>query len=393
MAFSMDVDDLNKEEVTAPLNPTPVQKQQLTSMAEENASEVMKINLDSLEERRNIANTIDSFGKDIVVKSSDKNKMLEKTLADLSKTGNEGGEVVDSLAKLNREMKELDPSGINFDNDGFFGKMFNPVRNYFQRFEKADDQIEEILENLEAGKKALQNDNTTLEIEQASLRDLTVKLGKQVELGIQMDTAVSKALEDAQVNNEDPEKIKYIQDEVLFPLRQKVMDLQQMQAVNQQGYFAMEIVRRNNKELIRAVDRAQHVTVSALRTAVTVASALYNQKIVLEKVQMINDTTNNLIRSTSVMLKQQGASIQQQAMESNISIDTLKEAFQNTFEALDAVDSYKQKALPQLKMQLDAFKEMADKGERRIQNIEAAQAYRDGLSKDRDIQTLPKLPE
>lgn len=393
MAFSMNVDDLNKEEVTAPLNPTPVQKQQLTSMAEENASEVMKIDLDSLEERRNIANIIESFGKDIVVKSSEKNKMLEKTLADLSKTGNEGGEVVDSLAKLNREMKELDPSGVNFNNDSFFGKMFNPVKNYFQRFEKADDQIEEILENLESGKKALQNDNTTLEIEQASLRDLTVKLGKQVELGMQMDSAVSKALEDAQVNNEDPEKIKYIQDEVLFPLRQKVMDLQQMQAVNQQGYFAMEIVRRNNKELIRAVERAQHVTVSALRTAVTVASALYNQKIVLDKVKMINDTTNNLIRSTSMMLKQQGASIQQQAMESNISVETLREAFQNTFEALDAVDSYKQKALPQLKQQLNAFKEMADEGQRRIQKIETAQAYRDGISQDQDIQSLPKLPE
>lgn len=393
MAFSMNVDDLNKEEVTAPLNPTPVQKQQLTSMAEENASEVMKIDLDSLEERRNIANTIESFGKDIVVKSSEKNKMLEKTLADLSKTGNEGGEVVDSLAKLNREMKELDPSGVNFNNDSFFGKMFNPVKNYFQRFEKADDQIEEILENLESGKKALQNDNTTLEIEQASLSDLTVKLGKQVELGMQMDSAVSKALEDAQVNNEDPEKIKYIQDEVLFPLRQKVMDLQQMQAVNQQGYFAMEIVRRNNKELIRAVERAQHVTVSALRTAVTVASALYNQKIVLDKVKMINDTTNNLIRSTSMMLKQQGASIQQQAMESNISVETLREAFQNTFEALDAVDSYKQKALPQLKQQLNAFKEMADEGQRRIQKIETAQAYRDGISQDQDIQSLPKLPE
>ena len=389
----MNVDDLNKEEVTAPLNPTPVQKQQLTSMAEENASEVMKIDLDSLEERRNIANTIESFGKDIVVKSSEKNKMLEKTLADLSKTGNEGGEVVDSLAKLNREMKELDPSGVNFNNDSFFGKMFNPVKNYFQRFEKADDQIEGILENLESGKKALQNDNTTLEIEQVSLRDLTVKLGKQVELGMQMDSAVSKALEDAQVNNEDPEKIKYIQDEVLFPLRQKVMDLQQMQAVNQQGYFAMEIVRRNNKELIRAVERAQHVTVSALRTAVTVASALYNQKIVLDKVKMINDTTNNLIRSTSMMLKQQGASIQQQAMESNISVETLREAFQNTFEALDAVDSYKQKALPQLKQQLNAFKEMADEGQRRIQKIETAQAYRDGISQDQDIQSLPKLPE
>ncbi len=393
MAFSMDVDALDKETVTEPLNPTPAQKTVLGSMAQENAKEVMQIDLDSLEERRNIASTIDNFGKDIVVKSSDKNKMLEKTLADLSKTGSEGGQVVDSLARLNREMKELDPSNVNFNNDSFFGRMFNPVRNYFQRYEKADAQIEEILDSLDAGKKALQNDNTTLEIEQASLRDLTIKLGRQVELGTQMDEAVSLALEEAQVNNEDPEKIKYIQDEVLFPLRQKVMDLQQMQAVNQQGYFAMEIVRRNNKELIRAVERAQHVTVSALRTAVTVASALYNQRIVLDKVKMINDTTNNLIRSTSVMLKQQGAAIQQQAMDANISVDTLKEAFRNTFEALDAVDSYKQKALPQLKTQLDAFREMADEGERRIQRIESSRAYKEGMDRSEYIKSLPKLPE
>ena len=393
MAFSMDVDALDKETVTEPLNPTPAQKTVLGSMAQENAKEVIQIDLDSLEERRNIASTIDNFGKDIVVKSSDKNKMLEKTLADLSKTGSEGGQVVDSLARLNREMKELDPSSVNFNNDSFFGRMFNPVRNYFQRYEKADAQIEEILDSLDAGKKALQNDNTTLEIEQASLRDLTIKLGRQVELGTQMDEAVSLALEEAQVNNEDPEKIKYIQDEVLFPLRQKVMDLQQMQAVNQQGYFAMEIVRRNNKELIRAVERAQHVTVSALRTAVTVASALYNQRIVLDKVKMINDTTNNLIRSTSVMLKQQGAAIQQQAMDANISVDTLKEAFRNTFEALDAVDSYKQKALPQLKTQLDAFREMADEGERRIQRIESSRAYKEGMDRSEYVKSFPKLPE
>ncbi len=393
MAFSMDVDALDKQTVTEPLNPTPAQKTALGSMAQENAKEVMQIDLDSLEERRNIANTIENFGKDIVVKSSDKNKMLEKTLADLSKTGSEGGQVVDSLARLNREMKELDPSGVNFNNNTFFGRMFNPVRNYFQRYEKADEQIEEILASLEAGKKALQNDNTTLEIEQASLRDLTIKLGRQVELGSRMDEAVSLALEEAQVNNEDSEKIKYIQDEVLFPLRQKVMDLQQMQAVNQQGYFAMEIVRRNNKELIRAVERAQHVTVSALRTAVTVASALYNQRIVLDKVKMINDTTNNLIRSTSVMLQQQGAAIQQQAMDANISVDTLKEAFRNTFEALDAVDSYKQKALPQLKTQLDAFREMADEGERRMQRIESSRAYKEGMDQSEYVKGLPKFPE
>lgn len=393
MAFSMDVDALDKEKVTEVLNPTPEQKTALATMAQENAKEIMQINLDSLDERRAIASTIDGFGKDIVVASSEKNKMLDKTLAELSKTGSEGSVVVDSLAKLNREMKELDPSAINFNKDGFFGKMFNPVRSYFQRYEKADDQIQGILESLENGKRALVHDNTTLEIEQAALRDLTQKLGKQVALGMDMDTAVERALEQAQVSNEDPEKIKYIQDEVLFPLRQKVMDLQQMQAVNQQGYFAMEIVRRNNKELIRAVERAQHVTVSALRTAVTVASALYNQKIVLDKVKLINETTNNLIKSTSVMLKQQGADIQQQAMEANISVETLKEAFRNTFEALDAVDSYKQKALPMLKAQLESFREMADEGEQRMSQLETAKAYAEGAANDPTVQKLPKLPQ
>ena len=169
------------------------------------------------------------------------------------------------------------------------------------------------------------------------------------------------------------------------------MDLQQMQAVNQQGYFAMEIVRRNNRELIRAVERAQHVTVSALRTAVTVASALYNQKIVLEKVQVLNETTNNLIRSTSVMLKHQVAEIQQQSMEANITVETLKEAFRNTFEALDAVEAYKQKALPQMKKSMEEFRALAEEGDKRIEKIETAQAYRDELKSDSSLPKLPKL--
>lgn len=391
MAFNMDVESLDKEKVTEVLQPTAVQKEQLNTMAEQNKDAIMAVDLDSLEQRREIASTIDNFGKDIVEKSSEKNKLLEKTLADLSKTGSEGGVVVDALAKLNREMKELDPSGINFGNSGgLFGKMFSPVRNYFQKYEKADGQINEIMQSLEAGKRTLINDNTTLEIEQASLRDLTQKLGKQVELASDMDAAIEKAIEEAKVKNEDPEKIKYVEEEVLFPLRQKVMDLQQMQAVNQQGYFAMEIVRRNNKELIRAVERAQHVTISALRTGVTVASALYNQKIVLDKVKMINETTNNLIRSTSLMLKQQGADIQQQAMSTNITVETLKEAFRNTFDALDQLDAYKQKALPQMKQSIAEFRTLADEGEQRLQQIETASAYRNELKND---PSLPRLPQ
>jgi uncharacterized protein YaaN involved in tellurite resistance len=370
MAFTMDVDELNKDEVIEVLQPEPEMKSKLSDMAEENTQEIMEIDLDSLDQRRTITNTIDSFGKDIVERSAQKNQLLETTLGTLSKAGGESGTVVKSLTDLDQQMKELDPNGVDFYKKGVLGKLFNPVQNYFQKYEKADSKINDIMKSLEDGRKTLQNDNTTLEIEQMSLRDLTQKLGKQVELGLQMDASLEAAIEKAKVNNEDPEKIKFVEEEVLFPLRQRVMDLQQMQAVNQQGYFAMEIVRRNNKELIRAVERAENVTVSALRVAVTVASALYNQKIVLEKVKAINETTNNLIKNTSVMLKQQGAEIQQQSMEANITVETLKEAFANTFEALDSIEEYKQKALPQMKKSMQEFRELAEEGDARIAKLE-----------------------
>lgn len=370
MAFSLDTEELNTEEVLKPLQPEPEVVEQIDDQAQENVKEVMSVDLDSLQDRRDMTNMIDSFGTALMVKSSEKNELLSQTLGTLSKQGGESSQVVSSLTELDRQMKDLDPSGVNFGKNTFLSKFTNPVRNYFQKFEKADGMIEEILDNLEKGKRTLQNDNTTLEIEQASMRDLTKKLNKQVEMGLQMDAGLEKAIEQAKATNQDPDRIRFAEEEILFPLRQKVMDMQQMQAVNQQGYIAMEIIRRNNKELIRAVERAQNVTVSALRTAVTVASALYNQKIVLEKVQVINKTTNDLIKNTSLMLKEQGSQIQQQSMEANISVETLKEAFQNTFDALDAIDEYKKKALPRMREQMTAFQQLAQEGEARISQIE-----------------------
>ena len=148
------------------------------------------------------------------------------------------------------------------------------------------------------------------------------------------------------------------------------MDFQQLLVVNQQGIIAMEVIRKNNLELIRAVDRAQTVTVAALRVAVTVAGALYNQKIVLEKVQMLNATTNNMISATSRMLKEQGTAIQREAVEASISPDTLKQAFADTLSALDDISTYKEKALPQMAQTIQDFRTIADEGERQLTRLE-----------------------
>jgi len=342
----------------------------LREQAEDNAEALFNMDMESLKERKKLASTIDKYGMDTMIRSTTKNSLLRVQVGQLAKSGEEGGEVSKGLLDLRREVKGLDPSLVNFSKEGIFAKLFNPVRNYFERYQKAESVIASIMNSLDKGKATLKNDNTTLAIEQHSLRELTKKIMQEVELATLMDTAISDKLEEAQAENADENRIRFIQEEILFPLRQRIMDMQQMIVVNNQGVVAMEVIQRNNSELMRGVDRAKSVTISALRTAVMVASALYNQKIVLQKIKALNATTSDMITATSKMLRDQGGEIHQQSVEANISVDVLKTAFEDVMVALHEVSTFKQNALPIMRHNIEQFRALADKGEVAIKKLE-----------------------
>jgi len=375
MTFSMEV--ISQSEIQAVIEeevkPVPEEVLKLKEIADSNVAAIMGLDIDSLDKRRDILQSIDGFGMNTMRSSSSKNALLQVSVGNLSKAGDEGSQVAKGLSELHIQLKDLDPSLIDFAKTGILGKVFNPLRAYFLKYQKADSMIADIVVSLDKGRSTLKNDNTTLELEQQTLRELTKTLKKEIQLGTFMDESIESQIQAATVRNEDPDKIRFITEEVLFPLRQRVMDLQQMLVVNQQGIMAIEVVMRNNKELIRGVDRAKNVTISALKISVTVASALYNQKIVLKKIELLNQTTNELIASTSRMLKNQGAEIHKQSLQANISPDTLKQAFADVLSALDSISTYKQEALPKMRQTIDQFREMADDGEKQIVRLEKGQ--------------------
>lgn len=372
MSFSMEVvsPEKLKSAIEEQVKPEPEEVTQLKALAGANVSAILELDLESLDKRKELLQSIDSFGMSTMRSSSDKNALLQVSVGNLSKTGDEGGQVAKGLSELQLQLKDLDPSRVDFAKTGILGKFFHPLRSYFAKYQKADAVISDIIISLDKGKTVLKNDNTTLEFEQQALRDLTKKLQKEIQLGMLMDQEIETQLEAAKLRFESEEKVRFITEEVLFPLRQRVMDLQQMLVVNQQGIMAIEVVIRNNKELIRGVDRARNVTVSALKISVTVASALYNQRIVLKKIELLNQTTNNLISGTSKMLKDQGAAIHKQSLESSISVDTLKQAFTDVLSALDSISTYKQEALPKMRETINQFRELADSGEQQIIRLE-----------------------
>ena len=369
--FSLDVDEIKKDvETTLKEEEVKLENSNLKNQAQQNAVAIFDTDLNNPSERESILKPLDNFGLNEMSKSASHNEMLSTRFVDLTKGGKEADNISEKLLELNRQMKDLDPSKVDFAKKGVLGNLMNPVRKYFAKYEKAEVAISEIVESLDKSGRVLQNDNTTLLNEETYLREITNKLLADIELGKQMDASIEAQIQSAEIEGVDSDKISFVKEEILFPLRQRIMDMQQMIVVNQQGIVSLNVIRRNNKELIRGVRRAQNVTVSAFRTGVMVASALYDQKIVMEKINILNQTTENIIQTTSHMLKEQGSEIQKHSAETMISPDVLKASFAEALQAIEDVSTYKEQALPQMKETIDMFSNMAEDGKKVVAKIE-----------------------
>ncbi|WP_369054720.1 toxic anion resistance protein [Kineococcus terrestris] len=293
------------------------------------------------------------------------NRMLERPASSLAgakgqKASGPGADaqvkVANTLLDLRRTVTELDPGRADLKGPrrllGIipFG---NKVQRYFERYADAQSQLDAIIKALASGQDELRKDNASIEAEKQNLWATMGKLTEYATLAKSLDAATVAKVE--QLRGSDPQAAEALTSDALFPIRQRHQDLLTQLAVSVQGYLALDLVRKNNIELIKGVDRARTTTVSALRTAVVVAQALANQKLVLDQINALNTTTNQMILSTSEMLRQQTGQIHEQAASATVSVETLQKAFDNVFATMDAIDTFKQQAVVSMATTVDAL--------------------------------------
>ena len=295
------------------------------------------------------------------------NRLLDKPAAAMSSgVFDPTSKVANSLVQLRRTVQDLDPakqgllSGAEHRLLGVI-PLGNKLRDYFHKYESSQNNINAIIQALYSGQDELRKDNASIEQEKVNLWAIMQRLQQYDYMAKKLDAAVSQQVATAQAS--DPARAKQLQDDVLFYVRQKDQDILTQLAVSVQGYLALDVIRRNNVELIKGVDRATTTTVSALRTAVIVAQALANQKLVLDQITALNTTTGNLIESTSELLRQQSAQIGEQAASSTINLAQLQKAFDNIYATIDQLDNYKVQALDNMKKTVDALSTQVDKAQ------------------------------
>ncbi|ATP16947.1 MULTISPECIES: toxic anion resistance protein [Sphingobium] len=319
--------------------------------------------------------------KEIAEAAGHSNRFLDRPVRAMDSDNKVGAD----LAELRRTVEDLDPGkrGSLTAPKKLFGiiPFGNKMRDYFDSYKSSQTHINSILGSLASGKDVLIKDNAAIDVERQNMWQTMGKLEQMIHISKTMDARLeSKALE---LDSTDPTKAKAIRESALFYIRQRTQDLLTQMAVTVQGYLALDLVKKNNVELVKGVDRASTTTVAALRTAVTVAQALVGQRLVLEQITALNTTTANIIDSTGELLKSQTAQIHEQAASSTIPIETLQRAFQNIYDTMDNIDTFKLKALENMKTTVTVLSSEVEKSKGYIARSEGqAQAAKEARAEN-----------
>ena len=330
------------------------------------------------------ADAIRSMGDIDIKKAAEaSNRLLQTPVRQLTEGGiSKSSKVSETLLDLRRTVEDLDPSQEKSFGRKLFGiiPFGKQVQDYFRKYQDSQEHLNSILHSLRSGQDELSKDNVALNMEKQNLWQTMHRLNQYIYMAEQLDTRLTAQI--AEIELSDPERAKVLNQDVLFYVRQKHQDLLTQLAVSIQAYLAIDIIIKNNIELIKGVDRAATTTVSALRTAIIVSQALGNQALVLDQITALNQTTSGLIDRTSEMLKDNSARIQEQAASSAIELESLQRAFANIYETMDTIDNFKIEALNNMAQTIGVLETEVEKSRTYLDRAARmpAQPVADGLT-------------
>ena len=338
-------------------------------------SELIALDSNSPEFGKKVDQITNMGRKEIVQTSAMSNRFLDRPVRAMDQDSGVGA----NLAELRRTVEQLDPGRQGKLSSGRkilgiipFG---NRVQRYFDSYTSSQGHIQAILARLASGKDELLMDNAAIDVERQKLWEAMGNLEQMIHIARTLDQKLEDAALDLDAT--DPAKAKAIRESALFYVRQRTQDLLTQMAVSVQGYLALDLVKKNNVELVKGVDRSSTTTVAALRTAVTVAQAMTNQRLVLGQITALNQTTSDIIDSTGKLLREQTGKIHEQAAASTIPLETLQRAFQNIYDTMDQVDTFKVKALENMKQTVETLSTEVEKSKGYIARAEGqAQAVK-----------------
>ena len=261
--------------------------------------------------------------------------------------GMEDSAAYKAISDLRSQLDELNPGkdGDLLSQNKLLGfiPFGNKLQSYFRKYQTAGSQLQKTMEQLYAARDDMHRDSVEIESTRAKLWESMLRLKSAIRFCEQLDAKLATQV--ATLKTSDPERSRALEQEVLFYARQNLSDLYTQLAVSVNGYLSLGELKKTAREMMNGCDRVATTGMSALAVAQTVARATGNQIKVMEMLKGVSGTIDTLIAESSKQLGTHVEKVGEFSSNPIIGVERLKETFDATFKAMDAMDTFRSKAI------------------------------------------------
>lgn len=248
----------------------------------------------------------------------------------------------------------------------------NRLQSYFRKYQGASGQLQKSMQQIYSARDDLQRDVLDIEASRVKLWDAMQKLGAAMVFAETLDARLHSRVEALKAT--DAVRAKALEQEVLFYARQNLQDMLTQQAVCTNGYLALDVLKKTGREMMNGCSRVATTGMSALAVAQTVARATGNQIKVMDMLSGVNSTIEGLLAETGRQLNNHVDKTAQFAQNPMIGMEKLKDMFDQTFKAMDAMDSFRTKAIEVMGQNNDMIKQQLAKADQYVDRLRQQQA-------------------
>lgn len=290
--------------------------------------------------------------------------------------GIESSPAYQAMAELRELMDELDP--------GRQGSLIEPVKilglipggsrlkTYFRKFESASRQIDRLVHQLTATQDDLERDAIAIEDAKVQLWAALQNLKAAAHFAQVLQRKLAAQVEGLKAV--DPLRARALEQEALYYAAQNLDGILAQLAVSVNGYLALDPLKKIGRELSNGIDRLKTTGMSALAIAQMVAIATGNQVRIQQAMARTREVVGNLTVRTSTQLGEHARTVGKSAADPLIEIGKLQAAFDNTFKAMDTMDSYRSAAIQTLAKNAEMLQALVDKAKPYLERSAAGPA-------------------
>lgn len=254
----------------------------------------------------------------------------------------------------------------------------NKLTRYLRKYESAESQMNALYEHVVSAKDEVARTVSELATVRQKLWDGLQKLEAAVFFINTLDQKLSETIDTLKLT--EPDRARALEQEVLYYVRQNVGDVQGAQALTINAYNVAGELRKTGREVMNGCDRVSTLGMAALSVAVTLARATGVQIKTMEMLTGAKKTVEDLILSTGTALQQHVQATVQFSSNPLLGVQTLQQMFDQTFQAMDTMESFRAQALVSSKSNNDMLRGQLEKQMQRLTNDRQVAGLAEGIA-------------